>query len=130
MNETNMIALAKVIRQTQRFDMGVILGIYDPESDEVLISEEVPCPHDFWVSELWHGDYTAWANAIAEHEPLDDEDAAAAWLGLTISQFDRLSYTDGYEGLPSLWRKSSHEITPNMAADMLDRIRTGVVVFA
>jgi hypothetical protein len=126
MNETNLIALAKVIRATKRFDMGLILGRYDPETGDVLVQCEPVTAAEFWADETLVGDYTAWANALAEHEPLEDEDAAAAWLGLTIEQYDRLSYAD-HPQLERIWDQKYDEIAPEMAAVMLERIVKGEV---
>lgn len=148
MTPENLTALAKIIKLTKRFDMGVIVGRWDPEADETFVKVVTPKARDFWESETLVGDYCAWANVISEHDPIDDEDHAATWLGLTMTQFDQLSYTADEEAMPCLWtryaklfdldvihfstsnrRVASEQITPQMAARMLEAIVAGDVIF-
>lgn len=145
----NFIALAKVIKNTRRFDMGLIVGRWSPEDEETYVEVETPTDREMWDDPTLVGDYCAWANCLSEFAKLDDEDHAAAWLGITIDEFDQLSYVSRSEqyGRPSLWerqrlhyeldwidsgdygRVDSSQITPEIAADLLERLARGELEF-
>ena len=145
MNADNFKMVESIIKETQRFDVRYVCTRMTETGPDF---SEAWAWRDLWTRPDFVGNITGWANACAEHDPLNDEDFAASWLGITIDQLDQITYLHAAQnGRPSLWtllkdhykldweyrgefsRVNDSQIPPNKAADLLRRLRTGDVDF-